>query len=171
MTLRVLILACLIASLPLAAKPCLYDCRVSDDGRKLVKKYEGFFPFVYKDAAGYPTIGFGHLMRPGESIEQPLLGEAADSLLNSDLNRIARSVNHIVLIDLHQAQFDALESFAFNLGPASLQRSNLLRYVNARRTADVPAQFRLWVYAGGKKLKGLVARRQAEAELFASGSM
>ena len=60
-------------------------------------------------------------------------------------------------------QYDALVSFTFNLGSGALQRSTLRRKVNREEHNDVPAEFVRWVYAGGRKLVGLVRRRNAEA--------
>ena len=60
----------------------------------------------------------------------------------------------------------AIVSFVFNLGAGSLQRSTLRRKVNRREHEAVPAEFRRWVWAGGRKLKGLMRRREAEAALF-----
>ena len=64
-------------------------------------------------------------------------------------------------------QFDALVSFAFNLGSGALQRSTLRRKINRDDHLAVPAEFRRWVWAGGRKLKGLVRRRKAEAVMYA----
>ena len=63
--------------------------------------------------------------------------------------------------------FDALVSFAFNLGAGALQRSTLRRKVNREEHAAVPAEFRRWIWAGGRRLNGLVWRREAEAVLYA----
>jgi Phage lysozyme len=65
--------------------PCVDNCAVSDAGLALLKHFEGYSPIVYEDAAGYPTIGFGHLIKPGEKIEEPLLGDAAERLLQDDV--------------------------------------------------------------------------------------
>ena len=66
-----------------------------------------------------------------------------------------------------RARGDALCSFAFNLGAGALQRSTLRRKVNREEHAAVPHEFRRWVWAGGRKLKGLIRRREAEAVLYA----
>ena len=60
----------------------------------------------------------------------------------------------------------ALGSFAFNLGAGALQRSTLRRKVNREEHDAVPVEFRRWVWAGGRNLKGLIRRREAEAELY-----
>jgi GH24 family phage-related lysozyme (muramidase) len=69
---------------------------------------------------------------------------------------------------LTAGQFDALVSFAFNVGAGGLQRSMLHRKVNREEHALVPAELLKWVWAGGRKLKGLVRRREAEARLYAA---
>ena len=69
---------------------------------------------------------------------------------------------------LSQNQFDALVSWVYNLGPANLQASTLLKVLNAGDYAGVPAQIKRWNKAGGKVLEGLTRRRQAEADLFAN---
>ena len=74
----------------------------------------------------------------------------------------------LITAPLSNGQFDALVSFTFNLGAGALQRSTLRRKVNREEHADVPAELMKWVWAGGRKLKGLVKRRQAEASLYQS---
>jgi lysozyme len=67
---------------------------------------------------------------------------------------------------LTNGQFDALVSFTYNLGGGALQRSTLRRKINREEHGEVPEQFMRWVWAGGRKLKGLVRRRAAESELY-----
>ena len=68
---------------------------------------------------------------------------------------------------LTDGQFDALVSFTYNLGGGALQRSTLRGKINREEHAEIPEQFMRWVWAGGRKLKGLVRRRAAEAGLYA----
>ena len=77
-----------------------------------------------------------------------------------------RAVLRLISVPLTQGQFDALVSFTFNLGAGALQRSTLRRKVNREEHADVPAEFSKWVWAGGRKMNGLIKRRKAEAELY-----
>ena len=70
------------------------------------------------------------------------------------------------LISLSDGQFDALVSFAYNLGAGALQRSTLRRKVNRENHREVPAEFMRWIWAGGRKLKGLVKRRATEAQFY-----
>ena len=78
-----------------------------------------------------------------------------------------RAVLRLIRVPLEDGLFDALGSFAFNLGAGTLQRSTLRRKVNREEHGDVPAEFRRWVWAGGRKLKGLIRRREAGAGLYA----
>ena len=86
----------------------------------------------------------------------------------SKTSRAVRQVLRLIRVPLADGPFDALVSFAVNLGSGALQRSTLRRKVNREEHAAVPAEFRRWVWAGGRRLKGLVRRRGAEAELYAS---
>jgi len=141
---------------------------VSQQGLALIKRFEGFSPTIYLDAAGLPTIGYGHLLRPGEAemFARGISEEAGIALLIKDVQKAEQAVLRLVHVPLSEGQFDALVSFTFNLGSGALQRSTLRRKVNREEHADVPPEFMRWVWAGGKKLKGLVRRRAAEAALY-----
>jgi lysozyme len=121
---------------------------------------------TYKDAAGYSTIGFGHLIRPGEQIPEPLLGEAAERLLRQDPAPKAAAVNAYVSVPLFQEQFDAVGSWTYNPGEGSLKSSTMLKKINATRHDEVPAQMKRWNKAEGQTLKGLERRREAEAAVY-----
>ena len=75
----------------------------------------------------------------------------------------------LITVPLTDGQFDALTSFAFNLGGGALQRSTLRRKVNRGEHALVPAEFMKWVWAGGRQLKGLSRRREAKSRLYTFG--
>ena len=75
-------------------------------------------------------------------------------------------INDFVEVNLEQNQFDALVSWVFNLGPANLKASTLLKVLNAKDYEGVPAQIKRWNKAGGKVLQGLIRRREAESLLF-----
>ena len=111
------------------------------------------------------TIGYGRVIHPGEHVDE-LTEPQASALLAADLTEAERSVLRYVDVPLTDGQFDALVSFTFNLGGGALQRSTLRRKVNREEHADVPAEFMKWVWAGGKKLKGLIRRRSAESLLY-----
>ena len=141
---------------------------ISKDGLDLICRFEGFSPVIYICPAGYPTIGYGHLVTETNK-EQFLEGvnedEALD-LLRQDVAVAERAVLRLINVPLTQGQFDALVSFTFNLGAGALQRSTLRRKVNREEHDDVPAELMKWVWAGGRKLKGLVKRRKAEILLY-----
>lgn len=139
--------------------------RTSDDAIERIKEFEGLRLDAYRCAAGVLTIGYGHTrgVRPGQTISRA----QADTLLHGDLLPFERYVDGLAL-HLTQGQFDALVSFAFNLGANALGRSTLLQKIRAGASTDViQAEFRKWVYAGGRKLPGLVRRREWEAQKWA----
>ena len=141
---------------------------ITGDGLDLIKRFEGFRPTIYVCPAGWPTIGYGHVVRDSER-ERFLAGideRAAEELLRRDVETAEKAVLRLIHVPLSDGQFSALVSFAFNLGFGALQRSTLRRKVNRREHEAVPAEFRRWVWAGGRKLKGLMQRRAAEAALF-----
>ena len=142
---------------------------VTQEGLSLIKRFEGFSPTIYPDAAGLPTSGYGHLLRPGEAemFRRGISHEAAIALLIKDVEAAERSVLRLITVPLTSSQFDALVSFTFNLGGGALQRSTLRRKVNREEHDDVPSELVKWVWAGGKKLRGLVKRREAEATCYA----
>ncbi|MFM0471096.1 lysozyme [Paraburkholderia strydomiana] len=155
-------------------------------GLKTTKTAEGWVPHLYNDAAGYCTIGYGHLFKkarcngaerlevgPAQTIQaRHGLTEAQGSFVLENDTATAKytvmtAVNpHIKLTD---GQFAALTDFIFNVGGQNFQRSGLLQAVNDGNFEHVPAQFRRWVLAGGKRWPGLVKRREEEITLFFDG--
>ncbi len=141
---------------------------ITQAGLDLIKRFEGFSHIVYICPAGYPTIGYGHVVKPQEreQFAGGIAPEQAETLLRQDVQTAERAVLRLITVPLTDGQFDALVSFTFNLGAGALQRSTLRRKVNRGNHAAVPAEFRKWVWAGGKKLDGLVKRREAEILLW-----
>ena len=143
---------------------------VTDVGLALIKRFESFSATVYICPAGYPTIGYGHVVLDEERdrFARGIRGDEAEDLLRRDAGVAERAVLQLITVPLTDGQFDAL-TFAFNLGGGALQRSTLRRNVNRGEHALVPAEFMKWVWAGGRKLKGLSRRRQAESRLYTFG--
>ena len=83
-----------------------------------------------------------------------------------DIARFEAVVNRVIKIPLKQNQFDALVSFAYNLGATNLSNSTLLRKLNSKDYKGAAAEFPKWNKAGGKVMNGLTKRRNAEMELF-----
>lgn len=144
---------------------------ITRHGLDLICRYEGFSPVIYLCPAGYPTIGYGHLITEANK-EQFLDGineDEALELLRQDVGVAERAVLRLINVPLTDGQYDALVSFTFNLGSGALQRSTLRRKVNRQEYEDAALEFGKWVWAGGRRMKGLINRRKAEAELFLSG--
>lgn len=138
------------------------------EGIDLIKHFEGFSPVRYICSGGKVTIGYGHVVLDGERLPGRITEEHAERILRADLRIAERSVLRLINVPLTDGQYAALVSFTFNLGGGALQRSTLRMVVNREEHADAPAQFMRWVYAGGRKQRGLIRRRAAEAELFLS---
>lgn len=141
---------------------------ITQDGLDLIKHFEGFSPTIYICPAGYPTIGYGHLVRDLEQdrYQQGITEQEAEDLLRRDVQGAERAVLRLIDVPLTDGQYDALVSFTFNLGAGALQRSTLRRKVNREQHVEVPKQLMRWVWAGGRKLKGLIRRREAEALIY-----
>ena len=140
----------------------------STTGVDLIKSFEGLVRQTYICPAGYPTIGYGHLVRDGEDFGV-IDDDQATELLRADLMSAENAVARLIPIELLQREFDALVSFTFNLGSGSLQASTLRKRMLAGQKDDIPYQLSRWTIAGGRKLKGLILRRAAEARLFVTG--
>lgn len=158
---------------PPPSSPCARPCTFSEWGLALIRSFEGYDPYIYPDVAGKSTIGYGHLILPGEKFKEPLQGDDAEILLKRDAKPAERGVNRLAVVPLRQRQFDALGSFVFNLGAGTLGRSSLLKEVNAKRHQNAPAKFLLYNKAWDPKtrqrvpVRGLTIRREAEGKLYA----
>lgn len=143
---------------------------VTEEGLDLIKRFEGFSSRIYICPAGYPTIGYGHvvLAHEREQFAAGITQAEATDILRQDVGIAERAVLRLISVTLTGGQFDALVSFTFNLGAGALQRSTLRRKANRGEHECVPAELLKWVWAAGKKLPGLVRRRQAEVVAYAS---
>lgn len=140
------------------------------NGILLIEEFEGFRAKAYKDAVGLPTIGFGTLIDSAEEkhlLTETISKEQAEVLLRKELAMIEKKFTIMVTSKVNQNQYDALVSFAYNLGINNLKSSTLLKKVNLN-PADVTIrdEFNKWIHAGGKVLQGLVRRRKAEGDLY-----
>jgi len=139
--------------------------KLIEEGFNLIKKFEGFSPKSYICPAGCPTIGYGHKIKPNEQYES-ISEEEASLLLGQDVTRAMVSVVRNIQFPLNKYQFASLVSFTYNLGAAALQRSTLRQKINYGEFVSVQSEMLRWVYARGRKVRGLVRRRLAEVELF-----
>jgi len=141
--------------------------QIGKPGLDLIKSFEGLKLRAYLCPANVRTVGFrstGPHVTPGKVITDA----QADGLLQDDLDRFEQAVTRLVTVPLTQNQYDALVSFAFNVGISALERSTLLKRVNAKLFDQARAEFGKWNRAGGRPLAGLTRRRAAEAALFGS---
>lgn len=139
--------------------------KTSNNGIDLIKEFEGLCLTAYKCAAGVWTIGYGHT--EGVTGAMVITDATASELLAKDLEKFEAGVEGLVKVEINQNQFDALVSFAFNVGLGNLAKSTLLKKINSGRpVGEVQAEFLRWNKAGGKVLAGLTKRRNAEAYLF-----
>ena len=131
----------------------------------LAMTFEGFYKSPYICPAGFWTIGYGHLCKKDHPI---ITEEQAEIYLAEDLQDALLGTVRLcpVLLKEDVNWLGAIVDFVFNLGAGRLQASTLRRKINAELWEDVPNELNRWVYGGGKKLKGLVLRRQAEAAFF-----
>lgn len=143
---------------------------VTEEGLSLIKRFEGFSPTIYICPAGYPSIGYGHVVLAHEQDQfaTGITQAEATELLRKDVRIAERAVLRLITVPLTDGQFDALVSFTFNLGAAALQRSSLRRKVNRGEHEGVPAELMKWVWAAGKRMPGLVRRRRSEALVYSS---
>jgi len=138
-------------------------------GLALIKEFEGYHRKIdggkckaYLDQVGIPTIGWGSTR--GIQLGMVWTKAEAEAQLLKDIALHEEVVRMQTLVPLNQHQFDALVSFDYNTG--GLGRSTLKRLLNRGDLDAVPGQLRRWVFAGGKKFRGLVRRRDAEAALW-----
>ena len=143
----------------------------SDNGIRLIQEFEGLRLTSYLCSAGVATIGYGATFyQDGSKVKlgQTITNTQANQLLKDHLKEFEGSVIGLLnTTKVNQNQFDALVSFAFNLGAANLAKSQLLRFVKANpNDPKIAAEFAKWNRAGGEVSRGLVRRRKKEAELY-----
>ena len=136
--------------------------KISENGLKLIEQFEGLRLTAYKATRRdkYYTIGYGHY---GADVKQGMtISEAqAEAYLRQDVAEAEAAVNKYSGYGWNQNQFDALVSFAYNVGNIDGLTNN-----GKRSVAEIAAKLPEYVYSGGVKLEGLVRRRAAEKALF-----
>ena len=145
--------------------------KISNSGLDLIKQFEGLSLKPYLDAVNIPTIGFGSTYyEDGTKVtlkDKPITEERATELLEFIANKtFSENINKVVKVPLNQNQFDALVSFAYNIGNKNFNWSTLLKKLNLSDYQGASLEFGRWNQTNGKILNGLVLRRQKERELF-----
>ena len=151
---------------------CVDDCRISEHGLKHLERWEGYVPTLYRDVAGYWTVCTGHLVSDEEFQRwrgKTFTASECRDLLREDVAEHEAYVNRDITVPLLPWQFDAFVSLNYNIGPGNFRRSSARRYANLGAHGRVPERIKLWNRAGGRVVRGLVLRRQSEADLYAEG--
>ena len=144
---------------------------VSNKGVDLICEFEGEQLVAYDDGVGVWTIGFGTIKYPnGVRVKKgdTCTLDQAKEYMRHDLIEFEHTVNSSVKVPLNQNQFDALVSLAYNIGSNAFKSSTLVKKLNAGDYQGAADQFNVWVNAGGKRMQGLVNRRDREKLLFLS---
>ena len=144
---------------------------VSNKGVDLICEFEGKRLAAYDDGVGVWTIGFGTIKYPnGVRVKKgdTCTLEQAKEYMRHDLIEFEYTVNSSVKVPLNQNQFDALVSLAYNIGSSAFKSSTLVKKLNSGDYHGAADQFNVWINAGGKRMQGLVNRRDREKLLFLS---
>lgn len=131
---------------------------------EIARLFEGCRLQAYRDPVGIWTIGYGHTpAQEGQVIDQA----QADALLMADMEKAAAAALRLCpVLATRPNSLAAVSDFVFNLGAGRLQASTLRRRINRDEWDLAADEFGKWVYAGGRVLRGLVARREAERVVF-----
>ena len=129
---------------------------------------EGREYVAYHDVVGVLTVWDGHTgsdILPGKRYTD----KECDALTQKDLTRIAAQVDPHIKVRTTETQRAAIYSFAYNVGATATINSTLLKKLNAKDYAGACSELKQWIYAGGKKWKGLMNRRDVEYEVCTWG--
>jgi lysozyme len=145
--------------------------KLNNDGYNLITKHEGLSLKPYLCPAKVPTIGYGNTYyQDGKRVtllDNPITKEQAFEMFKEIADRFAKSVSQSVTADINQNQFNALVSFAYNVGVANLKKSTLLKLVNANpNNPQIKLEFLKWTKANGVLLNGLLKRRNDECSVY-----
>jgi len=138
---------------------------ISQNGMDLVKEFEGFSATPYKCPADKLTIGYGHVIKAGESFTT-ITKEQAETLLRIDMKWVEKTINNTISADLTQNEIDALASLIYNIGGTAFRNSTLLKLLNQDNFIDAADEFLKWCHIGKEVSQGLLNRRKKERELF-----
>lgn len=134
---------------------------------ELIRRFEGLRLKPYLCPAGVPTVGYGHTGPEVTLLAPPITPAFAEALMREDAERHAMmAVRLSPALASDPERQAAIADFVFNLGPTRYKASTLRRRVGAEDWAGAREELRKWVWGGGRKLPGLVLRREAEAALL-----
>lgn len=142
---------------------------ISEKGYEIIREFEGFRSTAYRDTGGVWTIGFGTIRYPdGTKVKQgdTCTRNEAEQWLKNDCVWVDACLDKNVKVNLNQNQFDALASFVYNIGETAFVKSTMLTLINQNSLTSAASQFDRWVFDNGKRIQGLVNRREKEKALF-----
>lgn len=145
--------------------------KLSPKGIAFIELWEGLKLKAYRDSKGLPTIGIGTTRYPdGTKVKMgdACTKEQAYEWFRFDVARFEAFVNRVIKVPLNQNQFDALVSLVYNIGETNFTEGTVDDKLNAKQFDAALKTWLLYVNSGGKKIAGLVNRRQAEVKLFKS---
>jgi lysozyme len=146
---------------------------LDNKGYLFITKHEGLSLKPYLCPAKIPTIGYGNTYYPDGKrvtlLDKDITKQQAFDMFKEVANRFGKRVDELVTSNINQNQFNALVSFAYNVGTGNFSSSTLLKKVNKNpNDLTLKAEFLRWNKAGGKVLNGLTNRRNEEADLYFS---
>lgn len=147
--------------------------KLDKKGLDLIAEFEGLRLKPYLCSAGVPTIGYGSTFyENGTNVkltDAPITKQRAEQLLKNTADKFAEKVAVLITKPVTQNQFNALVSFAFNVGLSALKTSTLLKLVNANpNDKNIAKEFLKWNKAGGRVVQGLTNRRIKESTIYFS---
>ncbi len=158
--------------------------KTSEKAIEMLMHHEGVRLKPYRCPALLWTVGVGHVIDPAhigvkfenrkglpipDGWNRTLSMDEVEEILQKDLIRFERGVERLCPMGLNQYRFDALVSFAFNVGLGNLQRSSIRMRHNRGEFQGAADAFMMWTKAAGKELPGLVRRRRDEQALYLKG--
>jgi lysozyme len=145
--------------------------KLNEKGYNLIKEFEGLRLKPYLCSANVPTVGYGNTFYENgtkvKMTDAPITKERAETLFKALADKFAVKVVPLIKKPITQNQFNALVSFAYNVGVTALANSTLLKLVNNNpNDANIAKEFLKWNKAGGKVVSGLTNRRIKESALY-----
>jgi len=137
----------------------------------IIKRFEGYSSKPYLCPANVPTIGYGSTMYTNGTrvtmADAEITEEQATEMLTQTIKGVEKQLKNVLTVKLKPHQLAALISFTYNVGIGNFAKSTLLAWINSNPDfVEIPSQFRRWNKGGGKVLKGLINRREAEVALW-----
>ena len=145
--------------------------KINKDCLQLIAGFEGLSLKPYLCSAKKATIGYGNTYykdgRKVTMLDKPITKDEAVTMLKDIVKTFGKEVNKLVTSPINQNQYNALVSFAYNVGITNLRNSTLLKLVNKDpNQLAISIEFLKWVNAGGQKIKGLENRRIKESQIY-----